>query len=92
MARYMVTATRQITQYATWIIEAGSADEAALKAEDTPISEASLTASYDKGGDNDGWAHGAVVEITAPRPQSVRHRLASAIGYGAQQRPPRHPL
>lgn len=91
MARYMVTATRQVTQYATWVIEADSADEAALKSEDTPISQAAITASYDKGGDDDGWAHGAVIEITPPESRTVRHRLAAAIGYGAQPRPPRHP-
>lgn len=91
VARYLVTATRQITQYATWVIEADSPDEAAVKSEDAPISEASITASYDKGGDDDGWAHGVVVEITDPRPQSVRRRLASAIGYGAPPRLPRHP-
>ncbi len=85
MARYMVTATRQVTQYAAWIIEADSADEAALKAEDTPISEAAITASYDKGGDDDGWSHGVVVEITPPATQTFRHRLASAIGYGVQR-------
>lgn len=91
MARYMVTATRQITQYATWVIEADSPGEAALKSEETPISEAVIASSYDKGGDEDGWSHGAIVEITPPAARSVRHRLASAIGYGAPPPPPRHP-
>lgn len=91
MARYLVTATRQITQYATWVIEADNADEAALKSENTPIAEASITASYDKGGDEDGWTHGAVVEITPQEKQTVRRRLAAAIGYGVRLRPQLHP-
>lgn len=90
MPRYAVTLTRVITETATFIVEADSAGEAQVAAEDTPWDQCVVTSSHDNVAADDDWRHGDVVEIMDLRPRSVRHRLAAALGYGAQQRPQRH--
>lgn len=91
MRRYAVTLTRTITQTATFIVEADSAGEAALKSEDAPWTDATVASSHDNVADEDGWSYETIEEVTGPRRQSVRHRLAAALGYGEQPRPPQHP-
>lgn len=91
MPRYEVTFTRQVTQTATFIVEADSADDAATVAEDTPTTREHITTSGDNALD-DGWAwSGAPREITPAAVGTFRRRLAAAIGYDERPRPPRHP-
>lgn len=91
MKRYAVTLTRTITQTATFLVEADNVGDAVLKAEDIPWSEAIVTSSHDNVGEEDGWFHGPVTEVTDSPRRSVRRRLAAAIGCGEQPRPPRRP-
>lgn len=76
MKRYAVTLTRTITQTATFIVEAASADDAWLAAEIAPWEEAAVTSSMDNAPE-DGWTHRDTTEIADHR-QIDRLRRAAA--------------
>jgi len=89
MARYAVTFTRQVTQTATFIVDADDAGSAQVAAEDAPWSEATITSTHDNVGPEDGWRHAGASEITLAAGRIFRRRLAAAIGYGERQQPSR---
>ena len=90
MARYAVTLTRQITQTATFIVEAENVGRAMVEAENAPWQSATITSSADNFGAEDEWQHESVTELPHPA-RSVRHRPAVATGCDEKRQPLRQP-